>query len=217
MTTTRAARRLVRHALLATLALAWSALDAARLPAQGVTSAAVSGRVTDTTGTPLGAVQIEVVNRATGFVSLTQTRRDGRYFVAGLEVGGPYSVIARRIGYQRQVRDGQTVSLSQDLVVDFRLSPQPVQLGLVTVTPEASPVLSAERTGPATLVSDSLLRRLPTLGRNFTDFLMLVPQVSDAGPGLSAAGANNRYNNIQIDGASENDLFGLGATGQPGG
>src|SRR5262249_33407466 len=33
----------------------------------------------------------------------------------------------------------------------------------------------------------------------------------------SGSGVNNRYNNIQIDGASENDLFGLGATGQPGG
>ena len=30
-------------------------------------------------------------------------------------------------------------------------------------------------------------------------------------------GVNNRLNNIQIDGASENDLFGLGDTGQPGG
>ena len=28
---------------------------------------------------------------------------------------------------------------------------------------------------------------------------------------------NNRYNTIQIDGASETDLFGLGSTGQPGG
>ncbi len=28
---------------------------------------------------------------------------------------------------------------------------------------------------------------------------------------------NNRYNNIQIDGANSNDMFGLGGTGQPGG
>jgi hypothetical protein len=41
--------------------------------------------------------------------------------------------------------------------------------------------------------------------------------VSDAGPGLSGAGVNNRLNNILIDGSSENDLFGLGDTGQPGG
>ena len=34
---------------------------------------------------------------------------------------------------------------------------------------------------------------------------------------MQAAGRNNRYNNIQIDGTQYNDLFGLGSTGTPGG
>src|SRR5262249_19798586 len=34
---------------------------------------------------------------------------------------------------------------------------------------------------------------------------------------VSVAGRNNRYNNIQIDGAVNNDLFGLAASGAPGG
>ena len=34
---------------------------------------------------------------------------------------------------------------------------------------------------------------------------------------ISIAGKNNRYNTIQIDGAVNNDLFGLAATGTPGG
>ena len=34
---------------------------------------------------------------------------------------------------------------------------------------------------------------------------------------MQVAGRNNRYNNIQIDGAVNNDLFGLAATGTPGG
>jgi hypothetical protein len=45
--------------------------------------------------------------------------------------------------------------------------------------------------------------------------------VSSSGPGLSGGGTNNRFNNIQIDGATEADLFGLGlhrpAGGQAGG
>ena len=67
-------------------------------------------------------------------------------------------------------------------------------------------------------ISDTALRRLPTLNRNFTDFLSLTPQVTTAqNGGLSSGGQNNRFNNIQIDGASESDIFGLGTTGQPGG
>ena len=34
---------------------------------------------------------------------------------------------------------------------------------------------------------------------------------------VSVAGRNNRYNNMQIDGAVNNDVFGLAATGTPGG
>ena len=46
----------------------------------------------------------------------------------------------------------------------------------------------------------------------------MAPQVDSRGGGaFSAAGSNNRYNNIQIDGAVNNDLFGLGGSGTPGG
>jgi hypothetical protein len=41
--------------------------------------------------------------------------------------------------------------------------------------------------------------------------------VTASTPGTSAGGRNNRYNNIQIDGAVNNDLFGLAASGTPGG
>ena len=42
-------------------------------------------------------------------------------------------------------------------------------------------------------------------------------QRSDADANISVSGKNNRYNTIQIDGAVNNDLFGLAATGTPGG
>jgi hypothetical protein len=187
------------------------------LPAQGVTSGAVSGMVSDEAGRPLRAVQVTVVNRATGFAMFTRTRRDGRYLVEGLEIGGPYSIIAKGPGFAEQIRDGQSVTLSQSLVIDFMMHERAAPFGTTPVTGGGDRVLSAERTGPATVVSDSLLHRLPTLNRNFTDFVVLAPQLSNAGPGLSAGGVNNRFNSIQIDGASENDVYGLGSTGQPGG
>jgi carboxypeptidase family protein len=190
-----------------------------RLAAQGVTTGAVSGRVSDDRNQPLGGASITVVNRTTGFATSTLTRGDGRYLVQGLEVGGPYTVSAAKLGFLPRLRDGQTISLSQILEIDFRLVPRATVLGPVAVLAESDPVLSPERTGAATTISDSLLRRLPTLNRNFTDFVMLAPQVSTAGlgGGPSGAGMNNRFNSIQIDGASETDLFGLGGTGQPGG
>ena len=203
------------RAAVAALSLTLTPLGAAR--AQGVTTGAVSGRVRDEAGMPVEGASISVVNMATGASSRAIAARDGRYLVQGLEVGGPYSVTARHPGFLSQMRDGQMLTLSQNLTLDFRLERQTFILSTVSVTTETDPILSADRTGAATVISDSALRRLPSLNRTFTDFVVLSPEVSDAGPGLSGVGVNNRFNSIQIDGASENDLFGLGETGQPGG
>src|SRR5262249_30337620 len=43
------------------------------------------------------------------------------------------------------------------------------------------------------------------------------PGATREGTGVSIAGQNNRFNNIQIDGGANNDLFGLSPNGTPGG
>ena len=72
---------------------------AGSLAAQGVTTGAVSGVVTTEQGTPLEGAQIIVVNRSTGARSAGGSRADGRYYISSLEVGGPYTITVRHIGY----------------------------------------------------------------------------------------------------------------------
>ncbi|HKG94922.1 MAG TPA: carboxypeptidase regulatory-like domain-containing protein [Gemmatimonadaceae bacterium] len=192
---------------------------ASALPAQGVTTGAISGVVSDESGQPMDAVQVLVVNRGTGFSSGAVTRANGRYLVPGLEVGGPYSVTARRIGSAPETRDNVFVTLSQTTQVDFRLRAQAAVLSGVSVTAEAEgSAFSPTRTGAQTTVSDSLISRLPTAGRNFTDFVRLAPQVVTSPRGdISAGGVSSRLNSFQVDGASQNDLYGLaGGFGIPG-
>ncbi|HEX6536061.1 MAG TPA: TonB-dependent receptor [Gemmatimonadaceae bacterium] len=190
------------------------------LRAQGLTTAAVSGTVTDSaSGQGIESAQIQIVNRSTGVTTGGLTRAGGHFFIQGLAVGGPYSVTVRRIGYQPLTRDGVMLQLGENYRADFALTAQAAELAAVEVkaTADQSALISPARKGIESFVSDTALRRMPTLSRNFTDFVRLTPQVSSSGPGNSAGGVNNRFNNIQIDGASENDLFGLGTTGQPGG
>src|SRR3989449_8619182 len=102
-------------------------------------------------------------------------------------------------------------------LVDVSLKRAAVEVEAVTVTGENDPRVSRSRTGAQTYVSDSSIHRLPSLSRNFTDFIQTVPQVVTAGvPGATLGGQNNRFNNIQIDGGVNNDVFGLAATGTPG-
>jgi len=184
--------------------------------AQGVTTGAVAGTVTDSAGSPISGVQIRIQNTQSGFTVGGLSNEAGRYLVQNLEVGGPYTVTARRIGFRPVTRTGQYVPLSQTLRLDFVLGQQAAQLSGVTVLATTSQDFSPTATGTKTSVSDTVISRLPTLSRNLTDFIKLTPQVSQSGPGYSGGGMSNRMNNVQIDGATERDVFGLGSTGQPG-
>ncbi len=207
---------------LAVVAVAAAVAVPSRIAAQGTTTAAISGTVTDsTTKEPVEAAQVQIVSGATGASVTAQTRPSGLYFVSGLQVGEPYTVTVRRIGFRPKTEKVARLSLSQRLVLDFQLLPQAATLAAITVQAgdQLSPVINPNRKGTGSLVDDSILKRAPTLNRNFTDFMSTVPQVAGnpSNPNSSAGGVNNRYNNIQIDGANSNDMFGLGGTGQPGG
>ena len=189
----------------------------ARLLAQGVTTGAVSGTVTDPSGAPVEGAQIQLRNARTGASAGAVSRGNGQYSIQGVEPDAGYSVTVRRIGFEPQTQNNINVSLGQTTRSDFQLKQQSTVLETVTVSAEATPVINPSKTGTGTTMGDSLLRRLPTLNRNFADFVQLVPQVSTStGVGLSGGGVNIRQNAIQIDGAASGDLFGLGTTGQPG-
>lgn len=204
-------------AALAALVMGGIVVPSSIASAQGVTSGAITGVVTDETGAPIESVQIQVTNTATGTQQGALTREGGRYSIAGLEPGGPYTVVIRRIGYAPITREGVRVPLGQAAQVNVTLQHQAAVLNAVTVTGAATnSVISPTHTGVGTTISDSALRNLPTLNRNFTDFVAAVPQVATNTGALSGGGVNIRQNGIQIDGASAQDMFGLGTTGQPG-
>ena len=208
-----------RWTLRVAAALTALVVGGARLSAQ-VTTGIIVGTVTNEQGQPVDAAQIRVQNRSTGFSVGVQTRANGRYTIPGLQVGSNYSVTVRRIGFQPHTVEPVNVGLGQVTPIDFKLVVQAAQLTGVVVTAETQDnTISPSHTGTVTAITDSALRRLPTLNRSFTDFVALTPQVSTTSisGGLSGGGTNNRFNNITIDGISETDMFGLGATGQPGG
>ncbi|MFN8883248.1 MAG: carboxypeptidase-like regulatory domain-containing protein, partial [Gemmatimonas sp.] len=65
-----------------------------RALAQGPTTGAISGIVSDSSGNGLEGATITAVNQATGFRQSTQSRRGGAYTLQALETG-TYNVSAR--------------------------------------------------------------------------------------------------------------------------
>ncbi|MDP3971643.1 MAG: TonB-dependent receptor, partial [Candidatus Nanopelagicales bacterium] len=187
--------------------------------AQGVTTGAITGTVTDPQGQPVPLADVRVVNRSTGFSTGTRTRPNGLYLVQGLEVGGPYTVTIRAIGFQPFTRDGVDVRLSEATRVDARLAAQAVELAAVTIAGERTADFSPTRQGVGVQISDTLVNRVPTFSRDFVDQLKLAPQVVYPASGAaSGGGAYNRFNTITVDGANQSERFNLGSTGGvPGG
>ncbi|MFN2570000.1 MAG: carboxypeptidase regulatory-like domain-containing protein, partial [Gemmatimonadales bacterium] len=187
--------------------------------AQGVTTGAISGKVTDAQGQPVAEAAVQVTHRGTGFTTSVRTRSNGQYLIQGLETGGPYTVAVRAIGFQPFSRDRIAVSLSEQTKVDAQLVPQAVELTAQTILGEATPDFAPTRQGVSTQISDTLVQRIPTFSRDFIDQLKLAPQVVYPASGAaSGGGAYNRFNTITIDGANQSERFNLGATnGVPGG
>ncbi len=183
--------------------------------AQTTTSAAINGAVIDQNGNALPGANIIAVHVPSGTQYGTTSRIDGKYNLVGLRTGGPYKVTVSFIGYSTQVEEGFSLELGQNLKLNFTLPEQAVQLTGITVTGERGAIISQARTGTAQNVSLKQIEEIPTISRSFSSFAKLSPLFS--GLNLQAAGRTSRFNNIQIDGAQYNDLFGLGSSGTPGG
>src|SRR2546428_1556579 len=183
--------------------------------AQGVTTGAIAGLVSDPTGGPLEGARVVAVRGPSGTTYAAITRGDGRFTIPGMRVGGPYRVSASRVGYRQEIQNGVTVTLGVTSDLQFRLAQATVQLEPVTIeTSAAGSIFSSQRTGAATTVSTQQLAHLPTISRRVEDLLRLTPQYSPMSFGFSFAGQDNRLNNMTIDGSYFNNSFGL--AGQPG-
>ncbi len=173
---------------------------------QGVTTAAMSGFVTDTNGEPLPGANVVAVHLPSGTVYGTSTRLEGNYNIPNMRVGGPYRVTVSFVGFTTQEENDIYLNLGQNLRLDFRLSEAAVELEGVEVTAEVDEVLNADRTGAATIVSPEQVQQLPSVKRSTRDLIRLDPR-NDGN--YSFGGRNWLYNNISLDGSYFNNPFGL--------
>jgi hypothetical protein len=93
----RSIRRLrPRHPRLVVVLLL-AALPGRAIAAQGAITG-IAGTVRDPLGAPLDGVTVEARNTETGYVTRAASNDAGRYALLGLPLGGPYVVLARRLG-----------------------------------------------------------------------------------------------------------------------
>jgi hypothetical protein len=202
------------------LSLVLCATVAVPAAAQTVTTGVISGSVVDPQGGVLPGATVLALYVPTGRTYEAVTMADGRFTVQNVQVGGPYTVSVTMSGFRKSEQTGIVVNLGEERGMTFKLALESVT-ETVTVT-ATSPAIDTMRAGTAANISNAVKETLPTISRSLIDIVRSNPyfnaiSTNNTVTAVSVAGRNARYNSIQIDGAVNNDLFGLAETGTPGG
>ncbi|RDK88712.1 TonB-dependent receptor [Marinirhabdus gelatinilytica] len=188
---------------------------------QGLTTSAINGQVTDTNGEPLVGANIVALHVPSGTKYGAITDFDGYYRVPNMRPGGPYTVTITYVGFAEYIKNEVYLQLGDSQRISPQMSEEANALEEVLITAQRDNVFDSNRTGTETTVTERDILTLPAASRSIADFVRVTPQAQltegDDGFSISLAGQNNRYNAIYIDGAVNNDVFGLAGSGTNGG
>jgi carboxypeptidase family protein len=197
-------------------------LMAAPAAAQTVTTGNIAGTIADVQGGVLPGATVTALHTDTGTSYEAVTGADGRYSILNVRVGS-YTVAVNMSGFKDQKQEKVVIELGAERTVDFKL-----QLASVSETVDvvaSAPTIDVSRAGTADNIPNEVKEALPTITRSLNDVIRISPMFNAQGGGagdqasvVSVAGNSPRYNGLQIDGAANNDLFGLASSsGAPGG
>lgn len=180
-----------------------------------VTTSGISGKVTSQGEDVIGAT-VTAVHQPSGTMYRAVTNVDGRYSIQGMRVGGPYRVDITYVGHQTKTFEGVSLNLGETRNLSCTLEEDSRQLQEVVVNGRAG--VNATKTGAAASMNAAQIGDMPSITHGIADVARLNPQLTTTNTGvMSFAGTNNRYNQLLIDGAANNDVFGLSGTGSNGG
>ena len=137
-----------------------------------VTSASLSGTITDSSGASVPDTTVAIKNTETGLSRTVSSDGQGRYTAPDLPIGA-YEIQASKTGFQSAVRQGVVLTVGSAPVIDFQLN-----LGQVGETVNVSGSVSEVETTTAavsSLVDQQQMRELPLNGRNFEQLILLAP------------------------------------------
>jgi Outer membrane receptor proteins, mostly Fe transport len=188
-----------------------------------VSTASITGTVTDPAGAVIPGAQIVLTNVATNVELRTQTNETGLYRFQNVTIGR-YTLSASAEGFGTRRLEPFNLQVGQLATMDFVLTVGAVS-ETVTVAAAAAQVQSSSAE-LGTVIEQKQVVDLPLNGRSFTQMLLLQPGVNVAGisgsqslsytRGLvgqtvynpSVNGQNNRANMYLLDGIVNIETFG---------
>lgn len=175
--------------------------------AQSTTQGAIGGTVEDATGAAIPNAAVLIHNDGTNADIHLKADASG-YFKAPLLDPGTYTVTIEAQGFGKQVEDHVTVQLGQVTTLAPHLTTG-TEATTVNVSAEAV-TLNYESPDMTSVLTSNALQNIPVQNRRWSSLALTTPGVvaDSSGFGLvSVRGMSTLMNNVEIDGADDNQAF----------
>src|ERR1700729_1541702 len=96
------------------------------------TTSQILGSVSDGK-TGLAGATVVALHTPTGTKYTTTTRKDGRFNLPGLRVGGPYTLTVSYVGFKEEKQENINLTLGQDFASDFSMISDAKELAATVV------------------------------------------------------------------------------------
>src|SRR3984885_1264322 len=156
-----------------------------------LSTATLSGNVTDKSGAIIPNAQVRITNIDRGIVRNVTSNESGFYTAPNLQPGS-YVVKVSAAGFASLEQKGVTLNVGAQQVLDFPLLP-----GQVSQTVEVTAIQPVVETSSSTIgatVGQKTVVELPLNGRDWTQLATLQPGVSSVHAQASTTSAGNRGN-----------------------
>jgi Carboxypeptidase regulatory-like domain/TonB dependent receptor len=179
-----------------------------------MSSGNVKGTVADPSGAVVAGAAVVLTNIDTGVdrSGTTDSVGEFRFFVLS---PGSYELKITSAGFATLTHRAVQVTVGQTVILDAKLEPAALQQEVLVQ--EVLPTVEPEKTQQSDTITEERIDNLPINERNFLNFSMLTPGVTDANglvtfslpqttaSGLSFLGQGGRSNSVTIDGVDNND------------
>jgi hypothetical protein len=183
--------------------------------AQASANAELRGNVTDANGAVVSGATVTATDNNKGTTRTVTSDADGNYVILSLPPS-TYTVKVEAPNFASSTINNVLLEVGQQSALDVKLTVGAVG-AVVDVLAGEQQLVDTERTQQSSVISARQLNNLPINRRNFLDFALLTPGVTDADnindstdfrvvqtpqSGLSFGGNNGRGNSINVDGST---------------
>ncbi len=177
------------------------------LNAQSTTQGSIAGSVLDATEAAVPGAAINIQNVATGF-NINLVSDTSGYFKAPLLEPGIYTVSISSPNFAKYRADHVVVLVGQVTSLEPRLAIASSSSEVVVT--EQAPVMNLESPDFSGTLNQAAMQNIPINNRRWSALAMTTPGVVSDGSGfglVSVRGISTLLNNVEIDGADDNQAF----------